>query len=30
MRALARDLAVALGTVGHLIELRRTRVGLFT
>ena len=29
MRALARDLAVALGTVGHLIELRRTRVGLF-
>jgi tRNA pseudouridine55 synthase len=30
MRALARDLAVALGTVGHLIKLRRTRVGPFT
>ncbi|HAT36676.1 MAG TPA: tRNA pseudouridine(55) synthase TruB, partial [Rhodospirillaceae bacterium] len=30
MRALARDLAVALGTVGHLIKLRRTRVGPFS
>ena len=30
MRSLARDLAVALGTVGHLISLRRTRVGPFS
>ena len=30
MRSLARDLAVALGTVGHLIKLRRTRVGPFS
>jgi len=29
IRALARDLAVALGTVGHLSELRRTAVGTF-
>ncbi len=30
MRALARDLARALGTVGHIAALRRTRVGPFT
>jgi tRNA pseudouridine55 synthase len=30
MRSLARDLARALGTVGHLAELRRTRVGPFS
>jgi len=30
MRALARDIAVALGTVGHVVELRRLRVGPFT
>ncbi len=30
MRALARDLALALGTTGHLVMLRRTRVGCFT
>lgn len=30
MRALARDLAVALGTVGHVTALRRTAVGPFT
>jgi tRNA pseudouridine55 synthase len=30
MRALARDLAVALGTVGHVAALRRTAVGPFT
>lgn len=30
VRSLARDLALALGTVGHVIELRRTRVGKFT
>ena len=30
MRALARDLARALGTAGHLVALRRTRVGPFT
>jgi tRNA pseudouridine55 synthase len=29
VRALARDLATALGTVGHLIQLRRTRSGCF-
>lgn len=29
MRSLARDLAVALGTVGHIEKLRRTRVGPF-
>ena len=29
MRALARDLAQALGTLGHLSALRRTRVGPF-
>jgi tRNA pseudouridine55 synthase len=29
VRVLATDLARALGTVGHLRELRRTRVGLF-
>jgi tRNA pseudouridine55 synthase len=29
VRALARDLARALGTVGHLTELRRTRSGCF-
>ncbi len=30
IRALARDLAAALGTVGHLAALRRTRVGPFS
>lgn len=30
MRGLARDLALRLGTVGHLSELRRTVVGCFT
>lgn len=30
MRALARDLALALGTVGHVERLRRIRVGSFT
>jgi tRNA pseudouridine55 synthase len=30
VRALARDLAAALGTVGHLTALRRTRSGTFT
>lgn len=30
VRALARDLGVALGVGGHLTELRRTRVGPFT
>ena len=30
IRALARDLAEALGTVGHVSALRRTRVGPFT
>lgn len=30
VRALARDLALALGTVGHVTELRRTRVGPFS
>jgi tRNA pseudouridine55 synthase len=30
VRSLARDLAVALGTVGHLVALRRTRSGSFT
>jgi tRNA pseudouridine55 synthase len=30
MRALARDLAAALGTCGHLAGLRRTAVGRFT
>ena len=30
MRALARDLAVALGTCGHLSDLRRSAVGPFT
>jgi tRNA pseudouridine55 synthase len=29
IRALARDLGVALGTAGHLTALRRTRVGMF-
>ena len=29
VRALARDLALSLGTVGHAAELRRTRVGPF-
>jgi tRNA pseudouridine55 synthase len=29
MRSLARDLALALGTVGHVAELRRTGVGPF-
>jgi tRNA pseudouridine55 synthase len=29
MRALARDIAGALGTFGHLVALRRTRVGPF-
>lgn len=30
MRGLARDLALAVGTVGHIATLRRTRVGPFT
>ena len=30
MRSLARDIALALGTVGHLSKLRRTAVGSFT
>lgn len=30
MRALARDIAVACGTVGHIAALRRTAVGPFT
>lgn len=30
MRSLARDLALACGTVGHVAALRRTRVGPFT
>jgi tRNA pseudouridine55 synthase len=30
VRALARDLAASLGTVGHLTTLRRTRSGCFT
>jgi len=30
VRSLARDLAAALGTVGHLTSLRRTRSGCFT
>jgi tRNA pseudouridine55 synthase len=30
VRALARDIALALGTVGHLVALRRTRVGPFS
>ncbi len=30
VRSLARDLAAALGTVGHLTSLRRTRSGAFT
>lgn len=30
MRSLARDLALALGTVGHIVDLRRTAVGPFT
>lgn len=30
MRALARDLALALGTVGHITALRRLKVGPFT
>jgi tRNA pseudouridine55 synthase len=29
IRALARDLAQALGTLGHIVELRRTAVGRF-
>ena len=30
MRSLARDLALAVGTVGHIVDLRRTAVGPFT
>jgi tRNA pseudouridine55 synthase len=30
MRSLARDLALALGTVGHITQLRRLNVGSFT
>jgi tRNA pseudouridine55 synthase len=30
IRALARDLAIALGTLGHVVELRRLSVGAFT
>jgi len=29
VRTLGRDLAIKLGTVGHLIELRRTKCGIF-
>ncbi len=29
VRALARDLALHLGTCGHVVQLRRTRVGVF-
>lgn len=29
VRSLARDMAIALGTVGHLVALRRSRVGPF-
>jgi tRNA pseudouridine55 synthase len=29
VRALARDVAIALGTLGHLTDLTRTRVGMF-
>jgi tRNA pseudouridine55 synthase len=30
IRSLARDIALALGTVGHVAALRRTQVGKFT
>jgi tRNA pseudouridine55 synthase len=30
VRALARDLATSLGTLGHVVELRRLAVGRFT
>jgi tRNA pseudouridine55 synthase len=30
VRSLARDLGAALGTGGHLVSLRRTRVGAYT
>lgn len=30
VRSLARDLALALGSVGHVVELRRTEAGRFT
>lgn len=30
VRSLGRDMAIALGTFGHIIKLRRTRVGPFT
>ena len=30
VRALARDLALALGTVGHVVALKRTQLGPFT
>ena len=30
MRSLGQDIARALGTVGHLSQLRRTKVGKFT
>ena len=30
IRSLARDLAAALGSLGHIVELRRTAVGRFT
>lgn len=30
IRSLGRDMAVALGTVGHIVDLRRTAVGPFT
>ena len=30
IRSLARDLAEALGTLGHIVELRRLSVGRFT
>ena len=30
VRTLGKDMAIALGTVGHLIELRRTKCGIFS
>ena len=30
IRSLARDIAIALGTVGHVVMLRRTKAGPFT
>ena len=30
VRSLARDIALDLGTLGHVVDIRRTKVGLFT